>query len=208
MNDMQLEKIIDLLYGANGEHSYSRSCVNGWYDVPYNILFISVKHFLETGEDVLEEYDHFQRIDSCVTSYLSAYGEYEILSEESIEVFDKALREETFWNLESLELDHPIEQIKIYIDRCKSIYLAHQLKEQNQITYTNRRKQASKAISRKDLRVKLLEQYAYSCVSCKSTMNLSVDHIIPVSLGGGDEMSNLQILCRSCNSKKGNKLPQ
>ena len=33
---------------------------------------------------------------------------------------------------------------------------------------------------------------------------LTVDHIIPVSIGGSDEMDNLQPMCAGCNFKKGN----
>ena len=34
---------------------------------------------------------------------------------------------------------------------------------------------------------------------------VSVDHIIPLSWGGGNTRENIQLLCSSCNSKKGNK---
>lgn len=33
----------------------------------------------------------------------------------------------------------------------------------------------------------------------------TVDHIIPRSLGGKDEVSNLRLCCRSCNSRKGTR---
>lgn len=45
----------------------------------------------------------------------------------------------------------------------------------------------------------------YSCTACGAADDLSVDHIQPVSKGGTNEMSNLQTLCRSCNSAKGAK---
>lgn len=51
-------------------------------------------------------------------------------------------------------------------------------------------------------------------ILCSGTCNqfylpeeLTVDHIIPWSKGGRTVLSNAELLCRACNSKKGNKLP-
>ncbi len=46
----------------------------------------------------------------------------------------------------------------------------------------------------------------YACRKCKSQVELTVDHIRPVALGGGNEIENLQTLCKRCNSSKGKKL--
>lgn len=46
------------------------------------------------------------------------------------------------------------------------------------------------------------------CGECDSPENLEVDHIVPVSRGGTNEESNLQPLCRSCNSTKRARLPK
>lgn len=53
---------------------------------------------------------------------------------------------------------------------------------------------------------KLLHKYKFKCVFCGNKENLTIDHIIPVSKGGSDDEDNLQILCKSCNSKKGAKI--
>ena len=44
------------------------------------------------------------------------------------------------------------------------------------------------------------------CNLCNKKTKLTLDHIIPLSLGGIHAKENIQILCKSCNSKKHNKL--
>ena len=43
------------------------------------------------------------------------------------------------------------------------------------------------------------------CVRCGATERLEVDHIVPVSRGGTNEIDNLQMLCKSCNASKRDK---
>ncbi len=44
------------------------------------------------------------------------------------------------------------------------------------------------------------------CVKCKSSKNIEFDHIIPYSKGGSNTERNIQLLCRSCNRQKYNKI--
>ena len=44
------------------------------------------------------------------------------------------------------------------------------------------------------------------CVICLKKEDITVDHIIPRNKGGLHDFTNLQLLCRSCNSKKADKL--
>jgi len=43
------------------------------------------------------------------------------------------------------------------------------------------------------------------CAKCGTGFHLTIDHVTPKSWGGSDEPGNLQWLCRSCNSSKGNR---
>lgn len=59
------------------------------------------------------------------------------------------------------------------------------------------------------IRLKVLVRDAWTCKHCKRVCSrkqeATVDHIIPKSRGGTDDLSNLQCLCISCNSRKGAK---
>jgi 5-methylcytosine-specific restriction endonuclease McrA len=49
----------------------------------------------------------------------------------------------------------------------------------------------------------LLDLCGNRCIACGAVTKLEVDHIIPVSSGGTNDIGNLQPLCRSCNAGKG-----
>lgn len=48
--------------------------------------------------------------------------------------------------------------------------------------------------------------FNYKCVMCKKRKKLTIDHIIPLSKGGSNYISNIQPLCKKCNSLKGIKI--
>lgn len=54
-----------------------------------------------------------------------------------------------------------------------------------------------------EVRAAVYERDQHRCRHCGSADHLTLDHVVPWSLGGADDESNLQTLCRSCNSKKG-----
>lgn len=55
--------------------------------------------------------------------------------------------------------------------------------------------------------VAMLKRYDYSCAHCGSKNDITQDHIIPLVRGGQNVINNIQPLCRSCNSRKRDKLP-
>ena len=50
----------------------------------------------------------------------------------------------------------------------------------------------------------LLEKYGHHCLSCDDP-DVTMDHIIPLQLGGRHHIQNIQPLCRSCNTSKGTR---
>lgn len=52
----------------------------------------------------------------------------------------------------------------------------------------------------------LASHYGLHCLLCKSDSELLVDHIIPLRRGGTSDIENLQLLCRTCNFRKGIQL--
>lgn len=54
--------------------------------------------------------------------------------------------------------------------------------------------------------IALCDKYENVCLRCKRNhVELTLDHVIPLSRGGTDTIDNIQPLCRSCNSRKNNK---
>lgn len=53
---------------------------------------------------------------------------------------------------------------------------------------------------------KLCEFYDHRCLCCgMKFQRLTVDHVLPLSKGGTNNIQNIQPLCRSCNSRKHDK---
>ena len=53
----------------------------------------------------------------------------------------------------------------------------------------------------------LLDFYDYKCLCCKRTdTKLTLDHVVPLKLGGENKITNAQPLCGSCNSSKGARI--
>jgi hypothetical protein len=102
------------------------------------------------------------------------------------------------------------DKMKIAVDARNEII---QLKD-DAVSYANqtphgryfvRRLEADRHISKDSVRNRILSRDGGICSKCRTMENLTIDHIVSVLNGGSDEDSNLQILCRRCNSSKGSK---
>lgn len=57
-------------------------------------------------------------------------------------------------------------------------------------------------------RKRILNRDGHACGYCGSKKNLTIDHIIPRSRGGGNTWDNLVTCCGRCNVAKGNRTPE
>lgn len=81
-----------------------------------------------------------------------------------------------------------------------------------QQTVRNRRRVRKKGNGGKHTRQEweaLCAQYGHRCLCCGRTepeIRLTIDHVVPLSRGGRNDIANIQPLCLSCNSIKHNKI--
>jgi hypothetical protein len=57
-----------------------------------------------------------------------------------------------------------------------------------------------------EIKTFVFERDGHACLRCGATEDLTLDHVHPWSIGGADTPDNLQVLCRPCNSSKGDRV--
>jgi 5-methylcytosine-specific restriction endonuclease McrA len=90
----------------------------------------------------------------------------------------------------------------LQVKRTTEYYKKHpEVKKRNEKAYAFRRRGYNAGY----IDWKAVESLEKICNMCKTIEDLTIDHIKPLSKGGTNEISNLQILCRRCNAIKGTK---
>ncbi len=93
--------------------------------------------------------------------------------------------------------------------RAKELAVKRSLKQLGKDYYKEKKKRCDRIyMSRTQGKLRLwwIEESKNGCRICGLFNRLSVDHKIPIKLGGSDNKENLQCLCFSCNAKKSDKL--
>lgn len=189
MEKKESRKFEEFIEGSNTFNGFS---FNGCYYMSRDIFFKLLNIYIETGENLLDDYSNYiylrwenpsihepyYPIDKCdrVGQSLSNLRRHKIVDPEDLADQRAKIKEyrriNKYWQNK--------ERLRPRIEAC---------------THT----------SKKSVRKSVFDKYGEICLACGATENITIDHVIPVSKGGRNDISNYQPLCKSCNSKKMDK---
>jgi|DEB19_MinimDraft_2_1074335.scaffolds.fasta_scaffold03680_3 5-methylcytosine-specific restriction endonuclease McrA len=101
-----------------------------------------------------------------------------------------------------------INSFRDYFDKSLEFFIEEQSKlvhPYNVYRHAMLRLRCYASLYTRDMRKVLINENS-TCAICYESENLQLDHVIPISKGGKNELLNLQILCKKCNREKGNKI--
>lgn len=168
---------------------------NGCYTMDTDNFLKMFSHYIETGENYLDEYSGMTWLSWGKNNKLL---DFEYFDEEKIKKIKGWLNGESFWDFRTFVSLERIKEIE------ENIILSEAY-ENNKKTYKHKRKQASRHTAKREVRKRIFEKHGDVCAICGSKINITIDHIIPVIKGGNNGDDNLRPLCKKCNSSKGGR---
>ncbi len=191
-----------------GELTFSYTNEKGWQSTVKNASH--VRH--EFWDNKLRQNIHFQLIPVIE----SDFENFQLVPDEDTQRYGKPLpvayRNNSFWSLKGgvwiandpdLTLDDVLALINVKANqRRMQLEKAHAIQAMvKQLDGGRKRTSIPQAV-----RLEVWQRDGGRCVECQSQENLEYDHLIPHSMGGSSSTRNLQLLCESCNRRKGASL--
>jgi hypothetical protein len=98
-----------------------------------------------------------------------------------------------------MTLDQALEYVNAKEGAARAKQIKKDLVRQRRAQFNARRAQLMLALIHRD---------GYRCqrLGCPAMHDLTIDHVVPLSKGGGDDLDNLRIMCRTHNLEKGDQL--
>lgn len=167
--------------------TFSGFMFSGNFDI-YDDFLKMYDIYLSEGVNILDDYSRY--IYLTWVKYDDAY----IYDYDACNIYDESLSLLRKYKIvDPYLLFEQREKLKFLRDKYKSY-----LESKNQ----QPRIKASYYTSKKDVRIAVFKLYGNKCLCCGIEENITIDHVIPVKKGGVNELSNMQPLCKSCNSRK------
>lgn len=186
MEKKEGRKFEEFIEGSNTFNGFS---FNGCYGMSRDTFFKLLNIYMETGENLLDDY----------SAYI--YSTWEDVDSDEMESIESANRKtQSFHRLLTAGI---INEKRYYAEISKVETFLNNGIAHDAYLIKNARRIAS--MHAKKSRKEVYKLYGYACLSCGATENMTIDHVIPISKGGINDISNYQPLCFSCNSKKGIK---
>ena len=181
-----LDKLKEFMDNTDG---FSGITMLGYYEIGNDLFLHFFKLYSKTGTNYLNHYHN-------IVSETMGCGDDLLYDKNEID------------NLEySMSLEEVTDHISIKILKKVEELLRESKERLNYInSYQQRRIAACVYTSKPSTRAYIFDRDGKICKHCGTDDKLTLDHIIPVSKGGEDKFDNLQVLCRSCNSIKGDKI--
>lgn len=108
---------------------------------------------------------------------------------------------------EQFQIDQP-RSMRKYCDECR-----RRRKQDTNARKSQKRRAAGNPVSLSEVvaargqRCHICQRKINLCLSGRDMMGPTIDHILPVSMGGTNDLANLNIAHRMCNMRRGNRGP-
>jgi hypothetical protein len=183
--------MIEFINGSGRLHFF----ITGDFTLSKNTISVLYNHWLKTNENLVDTYA--EAIDTYYDATDNNMGNncLTVINEDDYKI--KVINLEKIMSLGLLTKDYYVAIMGRY-NADLAYYYKNSTKDKIRLT-------ASRYTSRKDIRKKVFDKYGKKCLCCNSTMDIQIDHVIPVFDGGKNELENLQPLCKKCNVTKRTK---
>ena len=177
----------------NGSKTFAGFEFCGSYTMPTDVFFKIYDYWIKENVNFLDSYSQLTYM-----LWESSEDSVKLYTYEEVDNFEEILS--TARRLQLFDVDS-IHTIRYYLRKCWRDYRDYLDRKRNET-----RRNACKFTAMPEVRNYVFTKYGRECLCCGSAEKIALDHVVPITKGGADDVGNLQPLCRSCNSKKGTKI--
>lgn len=171
------------------------------------------QYYYSNKEKIIEQQKQYVKANE---EYYSEYNkQYAQDNSDKLKEYRRQYRKDNIEHIKEYQGMYKKDNAEIIKIKNHKYFQSEKGKANSYRAYMKRRSYKMKVKFSPHQRKDILERDDYTCQCCgikvhdekvNNETKAHIDHIIPISRGGDSEPSNLQVLCRTCNLRKGNKL--